>query len=117
MDRPAFQASWEAFKATGLDEWPFREYDAMPDRDGLARRMAPVIEWGKRTGLPLYCGEFGVRRDGAPVEVRARWTRDVRTILEEAGIPWALWSYHSGFDLFDGANQPDPDLLRALGMA
>jgi len=116
LDRPAFESAWKEFKTTGLDEWPFKEYEKMPDRDGLARRMAPVIEWGKRTGLPLYCGEFGVRRAGAPVEIRAAWTQDVRTILEDAGIPWALWSYHSGFDLFDRANRPDPALLRALGL-
>jgi aryl-phospho-beta-D-glucosidase BglC (GH1 family) len=116
MNRPEFMKSWDEFKKTGLDDWPFRDYEKMPDREGLARKLAPVIEWGKKTGLPLYCGEFGVRRDGAPVEVRARWTRDVRTILENAGIPWALWSYHSGFDLFDRQNNPDRVLLEALGM-
>lgn len=115
MDRPAFEKAWEEFRKTGLDDWAFREYAAMPDRDGLRRRMAPVVDRAKRAGVPLYCGEFGVRRGGAPVEVRARWTADVRTLLEEAGIGWALWSYHSGFDLFDRENRPDPVLLEALG--
>jgi len=116
MDRAALGKSREEFRKAGLDEWPFREYEAVPDREGLGRKMAPVLEWGKKAGVPLYCGEFGVRRDGAPVERRARWTADVRGILEEAGVSWALWAYRSGFDLFDRANVPDRSLLGALGL-
>jgi len=116
MDRAAFLKSREEFKKTGMDEWPFREYESMPDRDGLKRKMGPVLDWGRKAGVPLYCGEFGVRREGAPVEKRARWTADIRSILEEAGVPWALWAYHSGFDLFDRADVPDRVLLEALGL-
>jgi hypothetical protein len=116
LDRAGFVRARAEFGKTGLDEWPFREYEAMPDREGLARKMASVFGWAKKAGVPLYCGEFGVRQAGAPVERRARWTSDVRGILEDAGVPWALWAYHSGFDLFDRSDRPDPVLLKALGL-
>ena len=53
----------------------------------------------ERTGLPLYCGEFGCT-DHAPDPVRADWHRDFVGVLNANGIAWAHWSYKGGFSAF-----------------
>ncbi len=58
-----------------------------------------------RTGLPLYCGEFGVVSH-APDPIRAAWYHDFKSVLEEHGIGWANWDFRGDFGLFDSHNQP-----------
>jgi hypothetical protein len=65
----------------------------------------------------LYCGEFGVYRAFAPAPSRANWIRDVRLVLEERGIGWAMWDYLGGFALTkEGTRETDPAIAQALGM-
>lgn len=54
--------------------------------------FAPAIETSKKTGVPLYCGEYGVI-DRAPQEDTVRWLRDIHKALEKHQIGRALWSY------------------------
>ena len=73
---------------------------AVMDRD-LAQPMAAR----KRTGLALYCGEFGCI-DLCPDPIRKAWYRDFRTVLEAHGIAWANWDYKGEFGLFDSKGNP-----------
>jgi endoglucanase len=85
------------------------------DREMLAGFLQPAVEFSQATGLPLYCGEFGVI-EGAPQESRVNWLSDFTGLLGEHGIGWAIWSYKAmDFGLVDrnGAviNQQAIDLL------
>jgi endoglucanase len=64
------------------------------NRDTLEKMMQKPIAMAKATGLPLYCGEWGVI-ESAPREDRLRWYRDMKAIFEENGIAYANWDYKS----------------------
>jgi endoglucanase len=57
-----------------------------------------------RTGLPLYCGEFGVY-SAVPAEIRRAWYTDYRNVLEKNNIAWANWDFRGGFALFTPDNR------------
>ncbi len=59
------------------------------DRKRLEVELAPVIEFQKRHGVRIYCGEFGVAR-WAPDATR--FLRDNLELMEKYG--WD-WSYHA----------------------
>lgn len=60
--------------------------------------MAKPLAVQKRTGLPLYCGEFGVHHPVAD-EVRVRWYRDFISVLDKHGIGWGNWDFKGGFGI------------------
>lgn len=91
------------------------------DSELLAERLGAVSGWAERHGARVMCGEFGAFRPGAPPADRARWLRDVRTLLERSGIGWSVWDYSSpGFGIVDpksgDARRPDPAVVKALGL-
>jgi endoglucanase len=53
-------------------------------------------QWSRRTGYPLYLGEFGAY-EKADMESREAYTRIVRDEAERRGIPWAYWEFASSF--------------------
>jgi aryl-phospho-beta-D-glucosidase BglC (GH1 family) len=94
----------------GMDRWNAARMDAEFDQ---------VAAWGKRWGVPLLCGEFGVYRKAARPEDRAVWISDVRKSLEKHGIGWTLWDYSGGFGVVtkkNGRPVPDDLTLKALGL-
>lgn len=89
------------------------------NRNEIADKIAVAARWGRLHSVPLYCGEFGAYAKFAPRESRLRWIKDVREILEQDGIGWAMWSYTGGFGIALGDSPPRPldrDLLTALGL-
>jgi endoglucanase len=72
-------------------------------------------EWKQRYGKQIICLEFGVYRGYTDAKSRANWLKDMRELLEEARIPWALWEYNRGFGLFS-RGEADPDMAKALGL-
>ncbi len=58
----------------------------------------------RKTGCPLYCGEFGVVNT-APMAVREAWYRDIISVFEEHGIGWANWDYKGQFGIVDRDRQ------------
>ena len=64
------------------------------NRDSLEKMMQKPLALAKATGLPLYCGEWGVI-ESAPRDARLRWYRDMVAIFEKNNIAYANWDYKS----------------------
>jgi endoglucanase len=72
------------------------------DSELLRQSLRPALDFVRRSGQAVYCGEYGVI-DRASRETRLRWTRDFVDLLREYGIGRALWSYKAmDFGLVDG---------------
>jgi endoglucanase len=98
------------------DEWPFSQYPNGFGKKEMRQFVQPVIDFGKKEGLILYCGEFGVHKPFAPPAARAQWIKDYVTLLDKNKIAWAMWAYHSGFDLAEKDGKADPKIVKALGL-
>jgi len=83
------------------------------DRARLEAMLEKPLRLAKKTGLPLYCGEWGCIV-GAPREVRLRWYRDMVSILGEHKIARANWDYKGGFGIKSRDGQGDEDLIGIL---
>lgn len=71
------------------------------DDNFFTRLFEPALKTAEKTGVPLYCGEYGVI-DRAPAEDSRRWFNDIHRALEKHGIGRALWSYKKmDFGLMD----------------
>lgn len=82
----------------------------------LVRRMLqPALDFLRQSGRRLYCGEFGVIEQADPAS-RRNWHRDVVSLLKEAGIGRAVWSYKQmDFGLVDEHSRVvDAELIRIL---
>ena len=76
--------------------------DVRLDAEWLAEAMQPAVDFVEQTGLPVYCGEYGVI-DRAPSESRVNWYRNVTDLFTTHEIGRACWSYkRMGFGLVDG---------------
>ncbi|MDD5350627.1 MAG: glycoside hydrolase family 5 protein [Chthoniobacteraceae bacterium] len=74
------------------------------DRCSMVTDLAKPLAVARRTGLPLYCGEFGVV-NLAPQHVRQAWYRDFISVLVEHQIGWANWDYKGDFGILDSRGQ------------
>lgn len=74
-----------------LEEWN-RPYD----RAQMVADWAQPFAVRERTGLPLYCGEFGVY-DKVPQAIRLAWYRDIIQAFDENDIAWGNWDYKGSF--------------------
>jgi hypothetical protein len=64
------------------------------DRARLASDIQPYIDWSVAHNVPLWCGEFGCM-SAAPGNSRFNLVRDKISVMNNAGIGWAMWSYRS----------------------
>lgn len=69
-----------------------QQTDRRMDRELLADVVAPAVEFSRRTGREVYCGEFGVADWVEPASRRA-WLGDFLGLLREHGIGFGLWTY------------------------
>lgn len=83
------------------------------NREKLMERLAKPLALARKTGLPLYCGEWGCI-EGAPREDRLRWYKDMASVLAENDIGWATWDYKGGFGLKGSDGKPDEELIKIL---
>lgn len=67
-------------------------------------------EWSDNFGRPVHLGEFGSHNAADP-DSRVRYSRDVRTLAEARGIPWALWDWKAAFGYWD--SKENKALLKA----
>lgn len=110
------KAGWEKAKKAGNQEWPFRAVPQGFDKKDMQRSLEALFQFAQKENLMLYCGEFGVHKPVAPPADRARWIKDMADILKEHGVAWSMWAYHAGFDLVDELGNPDPNIVKALGL-
>ena len=81
------------------------------DRDTLEKAVAPVAEFQKKYGVPVFIGEFSAPRwRGADAN---RYIRDVIEICEEHGWSWAYHSFREA-DVWDAemSNEDKTDRQR-----
>jgi endoglucanase len=80
----------------------------------LRAGFAQLAGWGAMTGRPLFLAEFGTTVN-ADLSSRVRWTRFNRTLAEQHGIPWGIWSLAPIFAIYDPSVRSfNPQLLAAL---
>ena len=82
----------------------FNELNKPYDRSNMVADIAKPLAVAKRTGLPLYCGEFGVI-DLTPRPVIHAWYRDLISVFNEFGIGFANWDYKEEFGILDKQNK------------
>lgn len=95
----------------GKENWGLRKMRA---------NFKQAVDWGKKYGVPLYCGEFGVYPATSKPEHRANWFRDFGTVLAENQIGYAVWGWDEGFGLnrqyVGGKPKLDEVVAKALGL-
>lgn len=74
------------------------------NRDILEKELAKPLALQQKTGLPLYCGEWGCLGT-VPEKDRLQWYTDVRAILEKHHIAWTHWDYKGSFGILRGREQ------------
>jgi endoglucanase len=102
---PGLAVPQEAFNALPPDQQ--RRVGGVNTLGGAAVMEADLM-WplavAARTGLPLYCGEFGVVAN-APDAIRAAWLKDFLAVMARHGIAWANWDFRGDFGLFTADNR------------
>lgn len=71
------------------------------DRAQLLADVQTHLDWATANDVPLYVGEFGAM-DRAPDASRVALMRDKISIMNAAGVHWALWTYRDMGDLSFG---------------
>ena len=66
----------------------------------MAEHFQKVADWSKKSGRPIYLGEFGSFHKAA-MDDRIRWTREVVGLARKHGFSTAYWEFCSGFGAFD----------------
>ena len=74
------------------------------DRSAIRRDFAKAARYRDRLGMPLLLGEFGVYEE-ISMDLRADWTRTVRTEAESAGFGWCHWGFATTFKSYDLAEE------------
>ena len=102
---PGLAIPQEAFNKLPLDQQ--RRVAGVNSLGGAAVMEADLM-WplavSARTGLPLYCGEFGAIAL-APDAIRAAWYADFLDVMARHGIAWANWDFRGNFGLFTADNR------------
>ncbi len=64
------------------------------NRETIRARLQPVVEFGEKHDVPIWCGEFGCTRwaDGA-----YQYLSDCLRTWEESGIGWCYYSYREWY--------------------
>lgn len=90
-----------------------RSWGSKADRSELAAAVETARAFRKATGRPIFLGEFGAN---SPIDnaQRVKWAGAVRNAMEEANIPWCLWSYGNTFALYSNKRGWDEAMLEAL---
>ncbi len=76
--------------------------------------LKPAVEFARKTGLPIYCGEWGCYL-AVPREMRLDYYRDWTNAFEALDIPWTIWDYKGGFRIVnDDTQEIDHELIDIL---
>jgi endoglucanase len=96
-------------------DWLGITWDQTPAQEAELRAgFAQLAGWGAMTGRPLFLAEFGTTAN-ADLASRVRWTRFNRTLAEQHGMPWGIWSLAPTFAIYDPSTRSfNKQLLAAL---
>jgi aryl-phospho-beta-D-glucosidase BglC (GH1 family) len=92
------------------------------DRDKLAVSIQRAVDWSKSFNAAIICNEFGSYKPFSPRQSRLNLIHDIRSILEDNGVGWAMWEMDEGFGFIDYNNgdrssfTTDDDVLHSLGL-
>ena len=92
-----------------------RGWGSQADMAELAKAVQTASRFRTQIGRPVFMGEFGVYEDVDAGE-RVKWTGAVRKAMEEADIPWCLWSFSNSFALYDRNLGWDEEMVAVLGL-
>lgn len=116
-DDPKVQSLRAQLGANGQHE-SLHEIDAAlaqgASGDLIAAQLAPAVQWQQRYRVPLIVNEFGVFKEAAPADSRARWLRGVVAAAQAHCWGWTHWEFDQGFGLTDRSGRLEPALLDAL---
>jgi endoglucanase len=87
--------------------------------DSLDKWVKQAANWAAQKNVLLICNEFGSYKAYAPRQSRLNYIKDVRTLLENNKIGWAMWEYDEGFGLIEypGSNRNSPVIDREVAIA
>lgn len=84
--------------------WIESAYNNYPN-DGTVSKVKQLLDiavnFKNSRNVPVFCGEFGVYMPNSMETDRVGWYKEVKTYLDQKGIPWTIWDYRGGFGLFD----------------
>jgi aryl-phospho-beta-D-glucosidase BglC (GH1 family) len=92
------------------------------NKDKLDENIKRAVNWATTNNAALICNEFGSYMDYAPRQSRLNLIDDVRSLLEEHGIGWAMWEMDEGFGFINYVNgdrtnfTTDDEVLHSLGL-
>ncbi|MCC7146175.1 MAG: cellulase family glycosylhydrolase [Phycisphaeraceae bacterium] len=103
------------FRAIEKEDWAGSVRDGLMEwnREALAAKLPKPLAVRERTGLRLYCGEFGCLHT-VPQADRVRWYRDIVSIFREKKIAYANWDYKGGFGLLKKDGTEDREVIACL---
>jgi endoglucanase len=81
------------------------EWNRRYGRDVMAADLEQPLAVQARTGLPLYCGEFGCY-ERTPDPLRLAWFRDILAVFAAHDIAWANWDYKGVFGIVTQDGRP-----------
>ena len=91
-----------------------RGWGSEQDHIELEAAIKTAQEFEKAIERPLFVGEFGAYEKVKNKE-RVKYVDGVRKAMEEADIPWCLWSFSNTFPLYEAEKQKwDKAMLKAL---
>jgi endoglucanase len=103
--RPIPDQDWNGQSEDFRKEFERENRPFGPDR--IEELLEQPLAVSKRTGRPLYCGEFGCYNK-SPLVPCLGWYEDILEAFREHEIAWANWDYKGGFGLWDRKGAPTP---------
>jgi len=91
-----------------------RDWGSNQDYGELRQAVRVATTFREALDRPLFLGEFGAY-EGVKNSERVEYVQDVRAAMEDAQIPWCLWSFSNTFALYDTDKEKwDDAMLKAL---
>lgn len=94
----------------------FRDYNVRPTQFNpssayaFRSKMQRARLWSEQRGRPVHVGEFGAYQT-ADDQSRVNFYREIRTVMDQQGLGWAMWDWKAGFHYIQNG-QPNPAGLR-----
>jgi len=98
----------------GQEEW---------NKSKLEASIQRAVDWSAANkNAAIICNEFGSYKTYAPRASRLTFINDIRSVLEEKNIGWAMWEMDEGFGFINYTGNDrttfttDDELLHSLGL-